>query len=131
MPPADLPSTGRAALNITGEFVWHLGNNDHAKLTFSESRNAYSLDTVLVPAKFRSQGIGTELIKRLLILADGQQKDVFLSARPIGSSSEDQLARLVSYYEGFGFSTIDKGFSVVYMKRPAIAPATATPAITA
>ena len=105
-------------MNITGEFVWHLGDHDHAKLTFSESRKAYSIDTVLVPSKFRSQGIGSALINKVILLADAQDKEIFLSARPIGSSSEDQLARLVSYYERFGFVTVDKGFSVVYMKRP-------------
>ena len=73
--------------------------------------------TVMVSAKFRGQGIGTQLFKKILILADAEDKEVYLSARPIGSNDEGKLMRLVHYYERFGFRSIDRGFSVVYMKR--------------
>lgn len=104
-------------MNVTGEMVWHLGGDNQAKLTYSESHLAYSIDTVLVSAKFRGQGIGTQLIKKLLTLADAEDKEVYLSARPIGSNDEEKLMRLVHYYERFGFHSIDRGLSVVYMKR--------------
>jgi len=105
------------AMNVTGEMVWHLGGDNQEKLTYSESHLAYSIDTVLVSAKFRGQGIGTQLIKKLLTLADAEDKEVYLSARPIGSNDEEKLMRLVHYYERFGFHSIDRGLSVVYMKR--------------
>lgn len=108
-------------MNVTGELQWHLGDDDRASLKFSESHLAYSIDTVLVPAKFRGQGIGTQLIRKILLMADVEGKEVYLSARPIGSNDEEKLMRLVHYYERFGFQSIDRGLSVVYMKRPRLA----------
>lgn len=108
---------GICTMNVTGEMVWHLGDDNHATLKYSESHLAYSIDTVLVSAKFRGQGIGAQLIKKILILADAEDKEVYLSARPIGSNNEEKLMRLVHYYERFGFHSIDRGLSVVYMKR--------------
>jgi len=105
-------------MNVTGEILWHLGEENHAKLKYSESHLAYSIDTVLVPAKYRGQGIGTQLIRKVILMADAEGKEVYLSARPIGSNDEQKLMRLVRYYERFGFQTVDRGFSVVYMKRP-------------
>jgi len=104
-------------MNVTGEMVWHLGDDDQAKLTYSESHLAYSIDTVLVSPKLRGQGIGAQLINKILILADAEDKEVYLSARPIGSNDEEKLMRLVHYYERFGFHSVDRGLSVVYMKR--------------
>ncbi len=104
-------------MNVTGEMVWHLGDDNHARLKYSESHLAYSIDTVLVSAKFRGQGIGAQLIKKILTLADAEDKEVYLCARPIGNSDEEKLMRLVHYYERFGFRSIDRGLSVVYMKR--------------
>jgi predicted GNAT family acetyltransferase len=105
-------------MNVTGEIIWHLGEENHAKLTYSESQQAYSIDTVLVPSQFRGQGIGSQLINKVILLADAEKKEIFLSARPIGPNDEEKLMRLVLYYERFGFQTIDRGLSVVYMKRP-------------
>ena len=105
-------------MNVTGEIKWHLGEDDYAALKFSESHLAYSIDTVLVPAKFRGQGIGTQLIRKILLMADTEGKEVYLSARPIGTNDEEKLNRLVHYYERFGFQPIDRGLTVVYMKRP-------------
>ncbi len=97
--------------------MWHLGDDNHAKLKYSESHLAYSIDTVLVSAKYRGQGFGTQLIKKILILADAEDKAVYLTARPIGGNDEEKLMRLVHYYERFGFRSVDRGLSVVYMKR--------------
>jgi ribosomal protein S18 acetylase RimI-like enzyme len=105
-------------MNVTGEIVWHLGDENHAKLKFSESRHSYSIDTVLVPPAYRGQGIGTQLINKIIFLADREGKEIYLSARPIGSSDEQKLMQLVHYYERFGFQVIDKGLSVIYMRRP-------------
>lgn len=104
-------------MNLTGELRWHLGEADFALLHYSEDMAAFSIDSVMVPSAFRGRGIGTELIRRVLIMADAVGKDVFLSARPIGNSGEDRLLRLVHYYERFGFIQIDRGLTVVYMAR--------------
>ncbi len=104
-------------MNITTEMRWHLGDSDSALLEFSESRHSFSIDKVLVPSRFRGQGIGSQLINRVLILADAQDKEVYLSARPIGQTDEVRLQALVDYYRRFDFVPTDRGLTVVYMKR--------------
>jgi len=103
-------------MNIVGEIKHYLGD-DYAILKFSESRTSFSIDIVSVPAAYRNRGIGTLLIRHVLSLADAMQKDVMVSARPIGTSNEETLQRLVRYYERFGFREFDRGLTVVYMRR--------------
>ncbi len=106
-------------MNITGEIKFFLGNGDYAHLKFSESKTSFSIDIVSVPAAYRSKGIGALLISRVLQLADTMDKDIYLSARPIGAYTAERLSRLVSYYERFGFGVVDEGFTMVAMKRKA------------
>lgn len=104
-------------MNITGEIKFFVGNGDYAHLKFSESKSSFSIDLISVPSAHRSKGIGALLISRVLQLADTMEKDIYLSARPIGSYSPERLARLVSYYKRFGFGIIDEGLTMVAMKR--------------
>ncbi|MBI5074582.1 MAG: hypothetical protein HZB62_05375 [Nitrospirae bacterium] len=104
-------------MNITGEIKFFLGDGDYAHLKFSESRTSFSIDIVSVPAAYRSKGIGSLLIGRVLLMADTMDKDIYLSARPIGAYTVERLSRLVSYYQRFGFSVIDEGLTMVSMKR--------------
>jgi GNAT superfamily N-acetyltransferase len=105
-------------VNIVGEMKYFLGDgDDYAQLKFSESKSAFSIDIVLVPAAHRNQGVGTALINHVLLLADCMGKEVNLCARPIGSASEEVLARLVAYYQGLGFEVIDTGVTTAYMTR--------------
>ncbi len=104
-------------MNITGEIRWFLGEGDYAQLKFSESKTSFSLDIVMVPTHHRNKGVGTMLIDRLLLLADGMQKEIFVSARPLGNNSEEMLKRLVRYYEDFGFETYDRELTSVFMVR--------------
>ena len=106
-------------MNIVGEMRWYLGD-DYALLKFSESRGAFSIDSIIVPASHRNEGIGTMLIKRILLLADAEGKEVMVSARPIGPSSEEILQRLIKYYEHFGFEMYDRGLTIAYMRRGAV-----------
>lgn len=103
-------------MNIVCELKWYLGN-DYAQLKFSESRDAFFIDTIMVPAAHRGKGIGTHLIKHVLILADAKEKIVRVSARPIADANEERLQRLVAYYKRFGFSVEDRGLSIAYMVR--------------
>jgi len=105
-------------MNIVGEIKCHLGD-DYARLKFSESKGAFSIDTVMVPAIHRNKGIGTMLIKHVLLLADSLHKEVRLSVRPIGSFNENKLQRLVAYYKRLDFRVLDRGQTVVYMIRAA------------
>ena len=105
-------------MNVSGEIKYFLGS-DYAHLKFSETKNSISIDSVIVPFSHRSRGIGTALIQRVLLLADGLRKDVFISARPIGVCDEERLQRLVGFYEQFDFCKYDRGVTVVYMKRSA------------
>ena len=105
-------------MNIVGEIKCHLGD-DYAQLRFSESKGAFSIDTVMVPAAHRSKGIGTMLLKHVLMLADSLHKEVRLSVRPIGPFSEAKLQRLVTYYTRLDFKVLDRGQTIVYMIRSA------------
>ena len=103
-------------MNLVGELKWYL-DGDYAHLRFSEGIGSFSIDTVMVPAAHRSKGIGTKLIRHILILADQLGKQVRLSARPIGDTSEERLQRLIAYYQRFGFCLEDRGNSIAYMVR--------------
>jgi len=106
-------------MNIVGEIKWYL-DGDYAHLKYSESRGSFSIDTVMVPAAYRNKGIGSHLISHVLMMADRLGKEVRISARPIGVTSEERLQRLVSYYHKFGFYVVDRGHSIAYMVRDAI-----------
>ena len=103
-------------MNIVGELKWFLGD-DYAQMKFSESTRSFSVDIVMVPPAHRGQGIGATLIQHIIHLADCMGKDIYLSARPIGSYSDEKLDRLVAYYRRFGFEVIDTGLTVSYMRR--------------
>jgi GNAT superfamily N-acetyltransferase len=103
-------------MNVVGEIKWYL-DNDYAHLRFSEGLGAFSIDTLMVPAAHRNKGIGTRLITHILVLADHLGKQVRVSARPIGETSEERLQRLISYYKRFGFSLEDRGNSIAYLVR--------------
>jgi GNAT superfamily N-acetyltransferase len=105
-------------LNMTAEVRCHLGGEETAVLRFSEGKDAFMLDLVLVPAKFRGRGLGTALVRRLLRLADAVGKPVHTTARPIGRSTPDTLSRLVLYYERLGFHVLQRGVASVLMRRP-------------
>lgn len=105
--------------NMTGEVRCHLDGEETAVLRFSEGKDAFLLDLVLVPAKFRGRGLGTALVRRLLRLADAAGKPVHTTARPIGRSTPDTLNRLVLYYERLGFDVLQRGVASVHMCRPA------------
>ena len=101
-------------MNISGEIKWYLGD-DLAKLRFSESQAAFSIDSIMVPADYRNKGIGRILIGHILILADQMGKCVRVSVRPIGEFSEERLQRLIQYYKSFGFEIEDRGHSIAYL----------------
>lgn len=103
-------------MNIVGEIKQHFGD-DFACLRFSEDRTSFSIDIVMVPPDFRGRGIGSGLIRHILVLADSLGKNVRVSARPLGSMSEERLQRLVTYYRRFGFEEVDRGLSAVHMVR--------------
>ncbi|MBI5640607.1 MAG: GNAT family N-acetyltransferase [Nitrospirae bacterium] len=106
-------------MNIAGEIKYFLGDNNFAQLKFTESKTSFSIDIVSVPSPYRNQGIGGMLIDHILLWADTMNKDVYVSARPLGSSSEARLQQLTAYYRRFGFEIIDTGLTVAYMCRKA------------
>ncbi len=102
---------------FTGEIKYSLGKKEVARLRYSESEDGFSLESIIVPFNHRGCGIGTSLIRRLLVLADGMKKEVLTSARPIGSVDSEKVERLVRFYEKFDFQVYERGVSAVYMKR--------------
>ncbi len=107
------------SMNLSGEIKYFLGK-DYAQLKFSETKGSISIDSVIVPFTHRGRGVGTILIQRILTLADGIRKEVYISARPIGVCDEERLQRLVRFYEQFDFCKYDRGVTVVYMKRSVV-----------
>jgi len=109
-------------MNIHGELKWFLGDDkEYAKLGFTESHKAFSIDIVLVPKAHRGKGIGSALIAHILAMADTLQKDIYLSARPIaGTTTPEKQHQLVKYYKNFGFKIIDEGVTATYMVRKQI-----------
>ena len=103
-------------MDINGEIKLFF-DKDYAQLKFSETKGSLCIETVMVPFKHRGLGIGTALIQRLLVWADNTKKDVFTSARPIGTYNEEKVERLVRFYEQFDFCTYKRGVTAVYMKR--------------
>lgn len=106
-------------MNLTGELHYHLEDKDYARLKFSEGINSFSIDIVFVPSQFRQRGIGKELVKRVLALADAVGKDVFVTVRPLGQSSEEIVSNLIRFYQQFGFVLVDRDPGLAHMHRPA------------
>ncbi len=107
--------------NLSGEIKWAVGeDNDQAKLRFSESGQEIKIETIIVPASCRGQGIGSQLMQRVIECANLSGKDVLVSARPLGGRTNPQrLERLVRFYRKLGFEEIERGVTVCHMRRPA------------
>lgn len=102
---------------LSAELEWKLGS-DAASLRYTETEDAFHIDHVLVPAQHRSQGIGSFLVRRVLLLADRLAKEVHLDARIIGGgASEERLQRLLHFYGRFGFEPVSRGVTLVHLVR--------------
>lgn len=117
-------------MNLTGELHYHLEGKDYARVKFSEGINSFSIDIVFVPSQFRQRGIGKELVKRVLAISDAVGKEVFVTVRPLGQSSEDIISNLIRFYQQFGFDLTDRDPGLAHMRRPAKAPQIFTEAST-
>ena len=102
---------------MVGEFQLRREGRQVAQLRFTEREKFFELELVLVISAHRGRGLGTALIRRLLVLADAADKPVYATARPIGSNSPQALERLTRYYERLRFSVVERGVSSVRMKR--------------
>lgn len=103
--------------NLVGTLKWSI-NDDIAQIKFSETDKGLSLDTMIVPAACRGQGIGSQLLQQFIDFAVLKNKDIYLTARPLGGrSSPERLARLVNFYHKSGFEVIDEGVTVCHMVR--------------
>ena len=108
-------------MKITGELKYFLNDDEHdyAQLKFSDTNGRLVLETIIVPKSMRDQGVGTTLACQLLDLADMWEKDVYLTARPIGvgSGSSGNLDKLIRFYSRLGFAELDRGVSQINMVR--------------
>jgi len=104
---------------LIGEFQLRGGGRQVAQLRFVELPDAFVLELVMVVSAQRGRGLGTDLVRRLLVLADAAGKPVVTTARPIGSNSPATLERLERYYSRLGFAVVERGVSSVQMRRPA------------
>ncbi len=117
-------------MNLTGEMHYQLEGKEYASVKFSEGITSFAIDIVFVPSRFRGQGIGEELVKRVLALADAGGKEVLVTVRPLGQSSEEIVSRLIRFYQKFGFELIDRDPGLAHMRRPARIPPAAPADIT-
>lgn len=106
-------------MNLTGELRYHLEGSNYASVKFSEGVNSFSMDIVFVPSRFRRQGIGKMLVERVLAIADAAGKEVLVTVRPLGQSSEDIISNLIGFYQQFGFDLTDRDPGLAHMRRPA------------
>ncbi|MCK5697685.1 MAG: GNAT family N-acetyltransferase [Gammaproteobacteria bacterium] len=103
--------------NLVGTLKWNI-NDDVAQLKFSEIEKGLSLDTIIIPASCRGQGIGSQLLTEFINLATIKKKDIYLTARPLGGrTNPERLERLVHFYKKLGFETLEEGVSVSHMVR--------------
>lgn len=109
-------------MNLTGELHYHLEGKYSASVKFSEGIESFSIDIVFVPSRFRKQGIGKALVNRVLAIADAAGKEVFITVRPLGQSSEDIISSLIRFYQQFGFDLTDRDPGLAHMHRPARPP---------
>jgi len=109
-------------MNLTGELHYHLEGRETARLKFSEGVSSFSIDIVFVPSRFRGQGIGKVLVERVLAIADASGKEVLITVRPLGQSSEDIISRLIRFYQQFGFDLTDRDPGLAHMLRRARPP---------
>ncbi len=109
-------------MNLKGELHYHLEGKESARVKFSEGVSSMSIDIVFVPSRFRRQGIGKVLVKRVLAIADAAGKDVFITVRPLGQSSEDIISSLIRFYQDFGFELTDRDPGLAHMRRQAKPP---------
>jgi hypothetical protein len=54
----------------------------------------------------------------VLALADASGKEILVTVRPLGQSSEDIISRLIRFYQQFGFALIDRDPGLAHMRRP-------------
>lgn len=109
-------------MNLTGELHYHLEDKEFARIKFSEGVSSFSIDIVFVPAHFRNQGIGRELVKRVLAIADASAKEVFITVRPLGQSTDEIIGSLIRFYQQFGFELTDRDPGLAHMRRPVTPP---------
>ena len=104
-------------MNLTGEIKYYLGN-DYAVLRFTEGMTSFSIEAVSVPATHRKQGVGTTLVKHVLMLADCTGKTISVTTRPMGGDGGERLQRLIRFFERFGFVVQETALNTAYMIRP-------------
>lgn len=102
---------------MIGELQFRDGRRQIAQLRFVERDDVFDLELVLVVSSERGRGLGTQLVERLLVLADAADKAILTTARPIGSLSTQSIERLTRYYERLGFTVVERGVSSVGMRR--------------
>jgi len=103
--------------NLVGTLKWTI-NDDVAQLKFSETEKGLSLDTIIIPADCRGQGVGSQLLIEFIELANVKKKDIYLTARPLGGrTNPERLERLVHFYTKLGFEKLEEGVSVCHMVR--------------
>lgn len=107
-------------MRVAGEIKYYFDEEaDFAQIKYSDQEGKLSLDTVLVPASRRNQGVGSLLVSQFLAFADLWRRDVHVAARPIGvgSGSAGNLEKLYRFYSRHGFVEVGRGVTVIHMVR--------------
>jgi predicted GNAT family acetyltransferase len=91
-------------------------DND-ASVELWDSGERFDLESIVIPKQLRGQGYGTEIMNKIIKLADDESKPIYLT--PDTSFGGSSFKRLVSFYKRFGFvknddKSVTKHFMVRY-----------------
>ena len=63
----------------------------------------FSIANFIVPHEFRGKGVGSKLLNEAISDADKECVTLTLTARPYATDNKEELEKLKSFYEKFGF----------------------------
>lgn len=93
-------------------------NSAHATLTVWEEEPIGSVSEVRTKYNKRRNGDATEVMKRLIIVADSLELNLILEVIPFGPRPRLEVSELKTFYEKFGFVSDEEDPFI--MKRPFI-----------
>lgn len=78
-----------------------LENEYDIELELWDNGDYLKLDKIVIPKKFRGNGIGTKIMNTIINFADKKKRDIRLT--PDTSFGGTSVSRLKKFYKGFGF----------------------------
>jgi predicted GNAT family N-acyltransferase len=101
---------------LEGKYV-DLSIDNDISVDLWDSGERFDLESIVLPKQLRGQGYGTEIMNKIVNLADKESKPIYLT--PDTSFGGSSFKRLVNFYKRFGFvknddKSVTKHFMVRY-----------------